>query len=541
MRAHKNRTAATVLFSGIPLFFDLGQVVLESFFFFALFFHVDFPVKNLGKQAAQQNDGSQRAQLIPGFNDDGVQNLAADFEFQTQHDALGEVDAGAGIFADVAPESARHADADDRDADDFDEHDADLYKVFEVQMKSFHNCGVLLCNCDIIAAGGCDLLLQLYLHFPFCKRKCFYCDFCSAQETPETVAAYCNALQTEIRLMAGKYRDAKISTVFLGGGTPSFVPAAQLKAVLQTLRESFELMPDAEFTSEANPGTLTGEWLDVTVGCGLNRLSLGVQAAQDHLLAQIGRIHTAEDAAAAVRLARSHGLANLNLDAMFGLPAQTEKDYLDTLRFFKQLDAQHISAYSLILEEGTALEKMVASGRVQLPDEDETAAMYEHGIEWLGNEGYRRYEVSNFAKEGFECRHNLGYWQGEWYLGLGVAAHSMLPPEKTDAFCLRKGNACDVKAYIRAMQQGEAAPLESLEDISLQDAMFEAVMLGLRTTDGVDERLFEKRYGVSLRGRYGEKLEAIVRDGLGGWQNGRFALTPRGIEIQNDVLVRLMD
>ena len=385
------------------------------------------------------------------------------------------------------------------------------------------------------------MYLQLYLHFPFCKRKCLYCDFCSAAETPETVAAYGKALQKEIRLMAQKYPDAKITTVFLGGGTPTLVPPQVMAGVLDTLHESFDVLPDAEFTSEGNPGTLTEEWLDMVMKRGLNRLSLGVQAAQDHLLRGIGRIHTVRDAETAVLLAREQGIRNLNLDAMFGLPGQSEKDYLDTLAAFRSWGADHISAYSLILEEGTPLYRLVNAGHMELPDEDETSSMYEHGIEWLEQAGYRRYEVSNFAKPGFECRHNIGYWQGEWYLGLGVAAHSMLPADKPGIFCQRRGNAADVQAYIRAMQEGREAPIDGVDLIAPEDAMFETMMLGLRTTFGVEESRFEKLHGISLRKRYGEQLDSLVRDELGQWTDGRFVLTPRGIEIQNDVLMRLMD
>ena len=341
--------------------------------------------------------------------------------------------------------------------------------------------------------------------------------------------------------MAQKYPDAKVSTVFLGGGTPTLVPAGEMADVLDTLFHSFERLPDAEFTSEANPGTLTGEWMEMAMKRGLNRLSLGVQSAQDHLLRGIGRIHTAKEAEDAVRLARSCDIRNLNLDAMFGLPEQTEQDYLNTLKAFREWGADHISAYSLILEEGTPLYRLVNAGHVQLPDEDETASMYEHGIEWLEQAGYRRYEVSNFARPGFECRHNIGYWQGEWYLGLGVAAHSMLPAETPDAFCVRKGNAADVQAYIRALRNGQEAPVDGVDLITPEDAMFETMMLGLRTTFGVEESRFERLHGMSLRNRYGGQLDSLVRDGLGQWTDGRFALTPRGMEIQNDVLMRLME
>ncbi len=385
------------------------------------------------------------------------------------------------------------------------------------------------------------MLLQLYLHFPFCKRKCLYCDFCSAAETPETVAAYCDALKKEIRLMAARYPDARVSTVFLGGGTPTLVPPERMAGVLDALREAFAFLPDAEFTAEGNPGTLTEAWLEMAMKRGINRLSLGVQAAQDPLLKAIGRIHTIKEAQDAVRLARKCGIRNLNLDAMFGLPGQTEQDYFSTLQTFRDWGADHISAYSLILEEETPLYRLVNAGHVELPEEDETAAMYEHGIEWLERAGYRRYEVSNFARPGFECRHNIGYWQGEWYLGLGVAAHSMLPTDSPGMFCQRKGNAADVQAYLRALHNGEEAPTDGIDLITPEDAMFETMMLGLRTTFGVDERQFEQRYGVGLRKQYGVQLDSLVKDGLGCWTDGRFSLTPRGIEIQNDVLMRFME
>ena len=383
------------------------------------------------------------------------------------------------------------------------------------------------------------MVIQLYLHFPFCKRKCDYCDFCSAAQSPQTIAAYCKALKNKLFTIGKKYADVQVSTVFLGGGTPTLVPPEHMAEVLDALRESFDLLPDVEFTSEGNPGTLTVEWLDMAMARGLNRLSLGVQAAQDRLLRDLGRIHTFREAEETVRLARRCGVKNLNLDAMFGLPGQTQQDYLNTLCAFKQLGAEHISSYSLILEEGTRLAERVHSGEVTLPDEDETAAMYEAGIDWLEKAGYERYEVSNFARPGYACRHNMGYWQGEWYLGLGVAAHSQLPPDESQraqgAVRVRVANGTDVKAYIK----GET-PQET-ELILPEEAMFETMMLGLRTTYGVNEKRFIKQHGVSLRSRYGAQLDRLVQEGLGGWKNGCFALTPRGIEVQNEVLMRLMD
>jgi len=390
--------------------------------------------------------------------------------------------------------------------------------------------------------------MQLYLHFPFCKRKCFYCDFCSAAESPETVAAYCFALEKEIWSMGETYAAEKVDTVFLGGGTPTLVPPAMMGRVLHALHSAFEIAPDAEFTSEGNPGTLTEEWLQMAMKYGVNRLSLGVQAAQDALLKQIGRIHTMKDAEKAVHMARRAGIRNLNLDAMFGLPGQTETDYLNTLRTFRDLGAEHISAYSLILEEGTPLHAMVEAGKVQLPDEDETAEMYEHGITWLEANGYPRYEISNFARPGFSCRHNIGYWQGAWYLGLGVAAHSMLPPseeqKKRGAVRIRRGNAANVQAYICALKAGQAAPVDETEEVSAEDAMFETMMLGLRTVHGVEEKQFERLFGKTPSQQYGKTMDELTASGLARWipsaDTRRFALTARGLEMQNEILVRFM-
>lgn len=346
-------------------------------------------------------------------------------------------------------------------------------------------------------------------------------------------------MRGELLRLGKAYPDCEVSTVFLGGGTPTLVPPQEMAGVLDALRSTFSLRPDAEFTAEGNPGTLTSEWLDMAAEHGLNRLSLGVQAAQDALLRRIGRIHSFREAEAAVRLARAAGVRNLNLDAMFGLPEQTERDYLDTLDAFAALRAEHISAYSLILEEGTPLHAQVQAGQAVLPSEDETADMYEAGIARLNRLGYERYEVSNFARDGHICRHNMGYWQGEWYLGVGVAAHSMLPPNEKQreqgAARVRIANGTDVSAYIR----GEN-PCET-ELISPKEAMFESLMLGLRTTIGVSEERFLRQHGVSLRRHCGAKLDALAVEGFGDWRDGRFALNARGIEVENELLLRLME
>ncbi len=387
------------------------------------------------------------------------------------------------------------------------------------------------------------MLLQLYIHFPFCKRKCLYCDFVSSAAGRETMAAYCHALEKEIRAAGERYPDARVSTVFLGGGTPSVVPPELMAGVLEALHGSFSFCPDAEFTSEANPGTLTEEWLSVLLKNGLNRLSLGVQAAQEPLLRRIGRIHTFREAEDSIRLAQRMGLDNLNADAMYGLPGQSLTDYLDTLHALCGLGITHLSAYSLILEEGTPLCRMVEEGALSVPDDDACAEMTEQGILVLEKHGLQQYEISNYARPGYACRHNVGYWQGAWYLGLGAAAHGMVPPTEQEkqmgAVRVRVANTAEVEAYTAR------SPLHPVERslVSAEEAMFESMMLGLRMNEGVSLARFEKLHGQSLVGRYGERLESLIRDGLGCWQEGgeAFALTPTGLLLQNEALLRLMD
>lgn len=372
-----------------------------------------------------------------------------------------------------------------------------------------------------------------------------YCDFVSAAAGYETMAAYCSALVKEICAAGEKYPDAQVSTVFLGGGTPSILPPDLMKGVLDALRQSFTLLPGAEFTSEANPGTLTEAWLETLLGAGLNRLSLGVQAAQDGLLKRIGRIHNFADAGESIRLAQRMGLQNINADVMYGLPGQTCDDYLDTLRSLCGLGVSHLSAYSLILEEGTPLTRMVEAGELSVPDEDACAEMTEAGIALLAENGFRQYEISNYAKPGYACRHNIGYWQGAWYLGLGAAAHGMVPPTEQEkqagAVRVRIANPAEVGQYIALSPR---LPAER-EGILAEEAMFETMMLGLRMNEGVSLARFEKLHGQSMTARYGDRLETLIRDGLGCWRDApdgkAFALTQRGLLLQNEALLRLME
>ena len=389
------------------------------------------------------------------------------------------------------------------------------------------------------------MLLSLYLHFPFCKRKCSYCDFCSATASQAQIEAYCHALQQEIMLYAPLYAQYPVDTVFIGGGTPSIVPAVLLAKVLTTLREQFTILPDAEFTCESNPGTLTDVWLDVAARAGVNRLSIGVQAVQEPLLQLIGRIHDYAQVESSLRMARQHGITNLNADVMFGLPTQTVDEYLQTLDTLAGEGVSHISAYSLIVEEGTRLQAQVARGERTLPNEDVVADMLEQGIQRLKTLGYERYEISNFAKPNMACKHNLGYWQQKRYLGLGVSAASLLPApvDQGEVQYMRQTNITSVPDYVRLLNEGKRPVAETIQ-VNAVDAMFETIMLGLRTVDGIRFEDFAKRHGQSLPMVYSQAIEKLTHQGLlQPIDNARpsLALTQRGLALQNTALMAFMN
>lgn len=353
--------------------------------------------------------------------------------------------------------------------------------------------------------------------------------------------AYTRALEKEIALRAPAYAGLPVDTVFMGGGTPSIFPPRLMDGVLTALRRTFAILPTAEFTCEANPGALPEAMLSVLAAQGVNRLSLGVQAAQPRLLALLGRIHSFAQAEEAVALARRHGLANLNADVMSGLPTQTVAEYLETIERVAGLGVTHVSAYSLIVEEGTPLAHSVAEGALLLPDPDLDADLCAAGRERLEALGYQRYEISNYAREGYACRHNLGYWQGKYYLGLGLAAHSMLPtPAGSRASYLRCENPTRLPAYLHALAEGRL-PLETETLILPEEAEFEALMLGLRTVAGVDKRRYQAQFGQPVEARYGRQIDRLVVEGLAISTSEALALTARGLDMQNAVLLQLMD
>lgn len=375
--------------------------------------------------------------------------------------------------------------------------------------------------------------LELYFHIPFCARKCLYCDFLSAPADGGTKARYMDSLIRETRERAGDYSDYRVVSVFIGGGTPSMVSGERIAGLLQTVRTGFDLAEDAEITIEVNPGTVDERMLLGYLQAGVNRLSIGLQSADDRDLAALGRIHTYGQFLGTYHAARKCGFQNINVDLMSALPGQTVESYRSTLNKVLALDPQpeHISAYSLILEEGTALYDRYQAGLVHIPDEDTDRRMYQETKRILEGAGYRRYEISNYAKEGFECRHNCGYWQRRDYLGLGLGAASLVDN-------VRFKNGDGLERYL----ENPLGCREEVQELSAAEQMEEYMFLGLRLTEGIASEGFQAAFGRTLEEAYGAVIRKNERDGLLEYRDGgrRLALTERGLDLANYVMAQFL-
>ena len=379
--------------------------------------------------------------------------------------------------------------------------------------------------------------MELYIHIPYCRQKCRYCDFASYPGQKNSMPAYVDALLREADMMAVTAKNTPIQTVFIGGGTPSILPANLLDGILSGLRQRFNIPAGIEFTTEANPGTLTEEWLEAALSSGVNRLSMGMQACQPSLLRTLGRIHTHQDVVDSVALARRMGVNNLSVDLMFGLPGQTPAMWRESLQAALDLGVEHLSCYGLIPEEGTPLFDDLEAGRLSLPDEADERSMYDDTLTFLSQQGYQQYEISNFAKPGYECRHNIGYWTRVPYIGLGASAASFLPNKSGG---LRLTNPASIHDYI-AMAEEQAWRRRERTSLLPEDARFESLMLGLRMTRGVSEADFTAMHGMTLDTYCGEILRQQEKRGLLVHQDGRWALTRRGMDVQNAILVEIME
>jgi len=369
-------------------------------------------------------------------------------------------------------------------------------------------------------------MLGIYLHIPFCVKKCNYCDFVSV-ERKELIEAYFCALKNEIEMTGRMYR-RKVDSVFFGGGTPSFPPAQYLVETMDALCRAFDVQADAEITIEANPCSLDASKLKEYRRAGINRLSIGLQAVQDHLLKMLGRQHTYRQFEYAYSCAREAGFNNINIDAIYALPGQKMADWEETLRFILEKEPEHISAYALKFEPGTPIFQGLQTGEIIPINEDMDLAMYHIAQDMLTSRDYDNYEISNFAKEGFECSHNLKYWNLRDYLGLGAAAHSCIDH-------MRFANTGDVKKYISNMKSGQLHYASS-ELILERERKLEYIMLKLRLKKGFSFFDYKSRFDEDFRQAFPTELEKVVSLGLAETDGRGLYPTRRGFDLQNQLV-----
>ena len=369
--------------------------------------------------------------------------------------------------------------------------------------------------------------IGLYLHIPFCLGKCNYCDFSSfAGLSQQSRKRYIARLISEIRSYK---RDEKIKTdsIFFGGGTPSLLEEGEFSKITEAIRDSFEICDDVEFTIEANPKTLTYEKLSSYIECGVNRVSLGVQSIHENELKFLGRIHNFDDAIESVRLFDKLGVDNFNLDLMYGIPEQTPASFKDTLRAAIDIGAAHISAFGLIVEEGTDFYRR--KSRLPLPSEDEECDMYSLACEMLSGAGFSHYEISNYARAGYECRHNLKYWQDCEYIGVGLSAHSYFGN-------IRYANTALLSEYLKE----KFIKYRTEEKIDCESRAYEYAMLRLRLKDGFSLSEYQEQFGKSfLLGRE-KKLDGFLHAGLLSCSEDRIAFTEKGFYLSNTLLSELL-
>lgn len=358
----------------------------------------------------------------------------------------------------------------------------------------------------------------LYIHIPFCVKKCSYCDFVSVSGCEDKFNLYIDAVLKE----AEEYKGEGINTVFIGGGTPTILPPMLIERLLKGINSVFYISPDAEITCESNPGTITDDKLSALINGGVNRMSVGVQSFNDDELKAVGRIHDAEIAYDTVCRLNSKGMKNINIDLMTALPSQTPESLAKTLKKAAELPITHISAYSLIIEDGTPLEAEYSKGNIILPDDDTDREMYRYTVEYLNSKGFNRYEISNFAKNGFECQHNIKYWDCEEYIGLGAAAHSYIGNR-------RFSNSSDISEYMNENKRNE-------EILTLNDEISEFMMLGLRKSSGVSEAEFKRKFKTEMTDVFNKEFVKFTELGLMENKNGFYRLTDRGIDVSNSVM-----
>lgn len=377
-----------------------------------------------------------------------------------------------------------------------------------------------------------NLMAGIYVHIPFCKRRCTYCDFFSTTRLEQDGGDYVDSLLAEAALRRGELNGELVETLYLGGGTPSLLPLRLLSRLVTGLAETFDLTGVAEFTIEANPDDVTPKWCRALPALGVNRVSMGVQSFEDDVLHTIGRRHNACQAVEAVSNLRHAGIDNISIDLIYGLPGQTLESWIDTVRQALQLHPQHFSAYSLSYEEGTPLWRQRERGEVTEVAEDVCLEMYHTMVEMLQAASYEHYEISNFALSGYYSRHNSSYWDGTAYLGLGAGAHSYDGE-------IRRANPCDLTAYMNKIKSGTTAC--ELEPLHWWERYDERVMLGLRTARGVDAHRIREDFGeLAWRHFVNEVQRHIDAGNVRQDDQGRYVLTPAGVMVSNMVMGDLL-
>ena len=368
---------------------------------------------------------------------------------------------------------------------------------------------------------------ELYIHIPFCVKKCLYCDFLSFPADEKTKERYIEALCDELLFIGSERCDKPLRSVFIGGGTPSVLPAEHMVRVMNVVKERFTLEDDAEITIECNPGTLDEEKLTAYRACGINRLSIGLQSSHESELKSLGRIHNYEDFVRSIRMAEKAGFDNINVDLMSGLPGQSASSFEETLRKVCTLSEsiKHISAYSLIIEEETPFGQMFDEGKLELPDEDADREMYHMTSRILKEYGFERYEISNYARPGYECIHNIGYWTGVEYFAAGLDAASYY------GHC-RYTDTSDMEEYLKDPLAGPAL----IEKLDQQGLMSEYMILGLRLISGVSVSEFEKRFKTGIFDVYGREIDRFISDGLLEHCEDRIKLSEKGLDLANFVM-----
>ncbi len=374
-------------------------------------------------------------------------------------------------------------------------------------------------------------ILGIYIHIPFCKSKCIYCDFVSV--TNQTlIDKYFEYLLKEIEMYKEVLNRFKVVTIYFGGGTPSLVNGLYIEKVINKIKKYNDLDKLLEFTIEVNPGTINRKKIEIYKKIGINRISIGLQSTNNNILKMLGRIHDYEEFLESYNLIREVGFNNVSLDLMFGLPNQTIEMFESSIDKVIKLNPEHISAYSLKVEESTKLYKLIEKGILEEPNEELDRNMYELLIDKLGENKYNLYEISNFSKKGFESKHNMIYWKRENYLGLGLAAHGFVDNK-------RYGNVISFDEYFNIIDN-ETKPIEEVSDICEEENLFEEIMLGLRLLRGINYKEINKKYNIDFIKEHNQEIVELLEEKMIEMNNERMWITEKGMSISNTIITKLI-